>query len=191
MVLIQRFSGVKCLYAESCFLPSNPSSSPSSSANDRGRLTFIWRKHRIIIDQKEFNEIYPQLRDRIPLILNANKKKRIDLVVIFSTERMAMSTINSKNGVRRSLGIYLRSIPLNLIPFSRPELQVFYNLLPEIHALVNRNCEEKEEEEDRKDAESQPAVPPQEEEEEEGEKNQKADIMYSPLSPQNAYDRGE
>ncbi|KAF6210134.1 hypothetical protein GE061_015890 [Apolygus lucorum] len=222
MVLIQRFSGVKCLYAESGFPPDSSSPSSAAAADYRGRLTFIWRKNRIVIEQKEFNDIYPQLRERIPFILNANKKKRIDLVVMCSTERLAMSTINSRNGVRRSLGIYLRSIPLNLIPFSRPELQTFYNILPEIHALVNKDAaegggggekvEKQDEEESCKDVELSappPPPPPQKEEEEEEEsqgegggetilkkekeddQDQKPDFIYSPLSPDNAYDRGE
>ncbi|KAF6207500.1 hypothetical protein GE061_015946 [Apolygus lucorum] len=122
-------------------------------------------------------------------------------------------------GVRRSLGIYLRSIPLNLIPFSRPELQTFYNILPEIHALVNKDAAEggegekvekqdEEEEESCKDVElSAPPPPPQKEGEEESQgegggetilkkekeddQDQKPDFIYSPLSPDNAYDRGE
>lgn len=152
--LLQRFSGVKCFFAES-----------SNDGNgDVGHLTFIWRKNRITIRQDEFNTIYPELIERIPIILSANKKKRIDLVVILSTERMVFSTINSKNGVRRSLGLYLRSIPINLIPFSRPELEVFYQQLPELREIINggTTCKEKAEE----------------------------NLPDSPLSPTTPYDRG-
>lgn len=124
-ILVQKYSGVKSV------------SVTSESDNVPASLTFQWRKNVIVINRDEFNIIYDVLKERAKLILDANPKKKIEIVVLFSTPTLVFSTINSRNGLRRGLGLYMRNIPINLIPFSRPELQILCDRWTEIHNVMN------------------------------------------------------